>query len=199
MRRKVFFLAGVLVSAVLIVGYIYFYTVVPEYYREVKYPTPNITQGRNRVQGVVLHHTATFTVAQSLRTLTSSSKRVSCHVLIGYDGTRYILAEPRQITHHAGQSILNGRLWCNNFTIGIEFQGCTNVAPLTNRQIASAVEYLKPLIKEYGISLDNIVTHEMVRTAWNEIYPAKRTASKPDIVQRDYQRVLAAIQEANLK
>lgn len=198
MKKRSLIIIAAFVGLLLAAVGVRFYTYAPAHYDEIQRPTPNVTAGRNRVQGVVLHHTATFTVGQSLRTLTSPSKGVSCHVLIGYDGTRYVLAEPTKITHHAGHSILNGRPWCNNFTIGIEFQGCTNVAPLTNQQIASAVEYLRPLVRQYGIPLDNIVTHEMVRNAWNETYPAKRTASKPDIVQRDYRRVLKALQESGL-
>lgn len=35
-----------------------FYTYAPAHYDEIQHPTPNVTAGRNRVQGVVLHHTA---------------------------------------------------------------------------------------------------------------------------------------------
>lgn len=187
-----------ILAALLGAVYVRFYTFAPAHYKEVRHPTPNLSKGRNRLQGVVLHHTATFTAQQSLRTLTSTKTKVSCHVLIDYDGTRYILAEPKQISHHAGYSTYHGRNWCNNFMIGIEFQGCTNVAPLTNQQIASAVEYLTPIIKQYDISLDNVVTHKMVRDEWNDTHPDRRTATKPDITSRDHRRVLRALREAGL-
>jgi len=164
-----------------------------ENYKEISFPTPNLTQGKNKVQGVVLHHTATASIKQSLVALTSPKRNVSCHVLIDYDGTRYILAQPEQITHHAGYSTLNGRNHCNAFTIGIEFQGCTTVTPLTEKQIASAVEYLKPIIKKYHIPSKNIVTHEMVRTEWLNNHPNSNVPTKPDVVQRDYKRVLKAL------
>ena len=100
------------------------------------------------------------------------------------------------MTWHAGRSILNGREECNFFTIGIEFQGNTLEAPLTQHQIDSAIEYLLPIIKQYDITLDNIVTHEMVRTAYKKAYPKQRVYDKPDITQTEYHRFIHALQEA---
>lgn len=80
-------------------------------------------------------------------------------------------------------------------TTGTEFQGCTNIMPLTNRQIASAVEYLTPIIHKYRIPLENIVTHEMVRDEWRISHRGDGTPAKPDIVERDYKRVLESLQK----
>jgi len=48
----------------------------------------------------------------------------SAHVIIGFDGTRKVLARPDQVTFHAGQSAWNNRTNVNDFMVGIEFQGC---------------------------------------------------------------------------
>ena len=90
------------------------------------------------------------------------------------------------ITYHAGLSILHGMEHCNFCTIGVEFQGNTLETPLTGAQIASAIEYLLPIMEEYQIPLDNIVTHEMVRNAYREQYPDKPCDIKVDITSVEY-------------
>lgn len=158
-------------------------------------------KGRNKVQGVVLHHTACKTIEKSLCVLAAAGNpQKSCHVVIDCNGMRYILADPERITKHAGYSYMNGREKVSEFTIGIEFQSVdTHVQPLTDEQIESAIDYLLPIIKKYRIPLNNIVTHEQVRTAWLKRYPdrAKKEDVKPkvDISQADYQRFMAALKK----
>jgi N-acetyl-anhydromuramyl-L-alanine amidase AmpD len=159
-------------------------------------PTPNFDKDRvNDVIGVVLHHTAEPTVERSLAILTSPIKKVGTHVVIDTDGTRYIMAKPTVAAYHAGRSILNGREGCNYCTIGIEFQGNTLIAPLTDDQIASGIEYLLPIIAKYRIPLENIVTHEMVRTAYKQKYPNKRCSGKVDITPTEYHRFMKKLKD----
>ena len=166
-----------------------------ENYKEVSYPTPNIDKHRtNTIEGVILHHTAEPTIERSLGVLTT--KKVGTHVVIDTDGTRFIMANPTMVTYHAGYSILNGKENCNNFTIGIEFQGNTLESPLTQDQIDSAIEYLKPLIKKHKIPLTSIVTHEMVRKAYKKQYPKKRCSGKVDITQKEYLRFMKRLKAA---
>lgn len=165
-------------------------------YQVKSFPTPNYDRNRkNEVIGVVLHHTAEPTVEKSLAILTSSTRKVGTHVVIDTDGTRYIMAEPEVAAYHAGLSILNGREGCNYCTVGIEFQGNTLVAPLTEDQIASGIEYLLPIIEKYKIPLENIVTHEMVRMAYKQKYPKKRCSGKVDITPVEYVRFMKALRE----
>lgn len=162
-------------------------------YREVSYPTPNYdTVKVNEVKGVILHHTAEPTVERSLAVLTSKQKGVSTHVVIDTDGTRYVMLAPTVVAYHAGRSVLNGREGCNDFTIGIEFQGNTLENPLTDDQIASAIEYLLPIMSEYEIPVENVVTHEMVRQAYKARYPNRRCYNKVDITQVEYKRFMKA-------
>ena len=167
---------------------------VKKVYVEKSHPTPNYDHDRkNEVIGVILHHTAEPTVEKSLAILTSSTRKVGTHVVIDTDGTRYIMAEPDIAVYHAGLSILNGHEGCNYCTVGIEFQGNTLVAPLTEDQIASGIDYLLPIIEKYNIPLENIVTHEMVRMAYKQKYPKKRCSGKVDITPAEYQRFLKAL------
>ena len=161
---------------------------------EKRYPTPNYNRTRkNEVKGIVLHHTGEPTVEESLEILTSPERKVSSHVVIDTDGTRYVMADPTVVTYHAGLSILHGMEHCNYCTIGIEFQGNTLEKPLTGEQIASAIEYMLPIIEEYDIPLDNIVTHEMVRNAYRAQYPDKRCDIKVDITPAEYSHFMQAL------
>ena len=166
-------------------------------YRVVQYPTPNFDENKvNEVKGVILHHTAESTVQRSLDILTSVERGVGTHVVIDTDGTRYILCEPELVTFHAGKSVLNGRESCNDFTIGIEFQGNTLERPLTDDQVRSGIEYLLPIIAKYNIPIENIVTHEMVRQAYKRRYPDRKCYSKVDITQKEYHRFMNALRKA---
>ena len=161
---------------------------------EKRYPTPNYNRTRtNEVRGIVLHHTGEPTVEESLEILSSPERKVSTHVVIDTDGTRYVMADPTVVTYHAGLSMLYDREHCNYCTIGIEFQGNTLVAPLTDEQIASAIEYLMPIIEEYHIPLNHIMTHEMVRNAYRAQYPDKRCDIKVDITPHEYAHFMGTL------
>lgn len=163
-------------------------------YKEISYPTPNIDKDKiNDVNGVILHHTALPSVESSLNVLTGNERGVGTHCVIDTDGTRYIMCEPTVVTFHAGPSILDGRESCNEFCVGIEFQGNTLEAPLTDDQIKSAIEYLIPIIEDYRIPISHIVTHQMVRDAYIGKYPNKKVHNKVDITQAEYVRFMAAL------
>ena len=114
-------------------------------------------------------------------------------MVIDLNGTRYVLAKPTQITWHSGYSVLNGNDNCNNFTLSIEFQGNTKNAPLTEKQINSAIDYMIPIMKKYKIPRNNIVTHEYVRNEWNKKYPNRAKIQKVDITQEEYARIMKSL------
>lgn len=167
-------------------------------YKEVAHPSDNYARDKvNDVQGVILHHTAEPTVQRSLEVLTSKERGVSTHVVIDTDGTRYIMEAPRVVAYHAGYSLLNGRERCNEWTLGIEFQGNTLEAPLTQDQIDSAIEWLLPLIAEYHIPIENIASHEMIRNNYKKKHPENKKAyPKPDITQKEYLRFMEQLRAA---
>lgn len=166
-------------------------------YREVSYPSLNYdTVKVNEVKGVILHHTAEPNVQCSLDALTSPKRSASSHIVIDTDGTRYLLVAPERVAWHAGYSLLHGREKCNDWTLGIEFQGNTLEQPLTQDQIDSAIEWLLPLIAKYDIPVANIVTHEMIRTAYKKAHPDSRAYDKPDITPIEYKRFMAQLHEA---
>lgn len=153
----------------------------------------------NEQKGIVLHHTAFMDSDLSgvLKHLTRPNGE-SAHVIIGFDGTRKVLARPDQVTFHAGQSAWNNRTNVNDFMVGIEFQGDTNKKDLTEQQIESAVEYMIPIIRQNNIRLEDIVTHQQIRDLYND-YARKnnqKTApSKPDINQQNYKRIIDRLKQ----
>lgn len=164
----------------------------------IDYPSDNYPPDKvNEVKGVILHHTCEPTAQASLDVLTSKERGVSAHIVIDYDGTRYNLVDPTLVAWHAGKSLLHGREKCNDWTLGIEFQGDTTIAPLTQEQIDSAIEWLLPLIAHHDIPLDNIVTHQMVRTAYKQAHKGERGVyDKPDITQPEYVRFMQQLRAA---
>lgn len=162
--------------------------------------TPNVYEGVNTVEGVVLHHTAYEGSSQQIaEALCRPAAEASCHVVIDYDGTRYVLASPDMITWHAGKSRFRERFRANLYTIGIEFHGNTLRSPLTDQQIESAIEYLRPIIIDHQIPAENIVTHQMVREAYMEAEPKdKKVFPKFDITPVEYERVIHALDTAHI-
>lgn len=171
-----------------------------KYWETFQYHTPNLHEGKNEVKVVVLHHTASRGTGEIVaRELCRPGRGASCHVVIDTDGTRFVLADPEEIPFHAGYSKLGDRFRVNTFSIGIEFHGNTLERPLTEEQIESAIEYLRPIIKKYNIKAKNIVTHQMVREAYMKAIPGNKKAyPKVDITPVEYKRVLNALDTAGL-
>lgn len=141
---------------------------------------------KNEVKKVVLHHTA-YTgpdATKGVHRQFMTPNQASAHILIDYDGTRHIYASPEQVTFHAGASEWEGRKNLNDFSIGVEFQGDTTKTPLTDAQIDSFLEYYRSIAKTYGLKLKDVVTHHMVSGP-----------RKPDIVDRDYKRLMKRAKE----
>lgn len=88
--------------------------------------------------------------------------RVSSHVLIERDGrvTQFVPFGLR--AWHAGISRFRGRERCNDFSIGVELEGCDDVeyAAAQYRQLARMVTALR--VAYPGITLDRIVGHSHV-------------------------------------
>ena len=137
---------------------------------------------KNEIKNIILHHTAytnDATNSEEVRKQYMTPNQSSSHIVIEEDGTRTIYASPEQVTFHAGESSWNGRTNVNDFGIGVEFQGDTTRKPLTDAQIESFYEYFKDLSTRYGLSLKDVITHQMIA-------PGR----KPDITESEYKRVI---------
>ena len=147
---------------------------------------------KNEVKKVVLHHTGTIDEKNNNKYVhnhfMNPKSETSSHIVIEEDGLRTIYASPDQVTFHAGKSSWDGRSNVNDFGIGVEFQGDTNLKPLTDAQIESFVEYFDQLAKQYKISTKDIITHAMVA-------PGR----KPDITEREYKKILKYLKDKGYK
>jgi N-acetylmuramoyl-L-alanine amidase len=88
--------------------------------------------------------------------------KVSYHAIVAKDGRRTVLADPDERTWHAGKSEWRGRRDLNSWAIGAAFEGDTNQRELGEGEMASMAEYLVPLMKKYGIPLNNVTDHRTV-------------------------------------
>ena len=156
---------------------------------------------KNENKGFVLHHTGNVndSMTSVTNTLTNKNSGKSAHVIIDTNGDRRVLADSDKVTFHAGLSRHKGRNYVNDFMQGIEFIGDTNKKDLTEEQIDSAIEYMMPYIKKNNLSLDDIVTHEMIRNNWikyaKEGNDKRLSTGKPDINQRNYNRIMDRLKQ----
>lgn len=126
-------------------------------------PSPNfsVSPGR-RVSCVVIHATATPSLASPLNWLCNPASKVSAHYLIDLDGTTYHLVLDEHVAWHAGVSSWKGRPNVNAFSVGIELVGMNNGAPYPREQVFSCARLCKYLQGAHGIQDGDFVSHAMV-------------------------------------
>ena len=105
-----------------------------------------------------------------------NSLRVSAHFLIRRDGAleQYVACDQR--AWHAGVSNWNGREHCNDFSIGIELEGCDEL-PFEEAQYLALEQLLDVLKRSYPLTA--VVGHA-------DIAPGRKTDPGPYF---DWQRV----------
>lgn len=95
--------------------------------------------------------------------------QVSAHFLIRRDGDLLQFVSCRQRAWHAGQSSWQGRQRCNDFSLGIELEGCDEL-PFTDAQYARLVALVGLLRAHFPI--DAVVGH-------SDIAPGRKTDPGP--------------------
>ncbi len=91
--------------------------------------------------------------------------RVSSHLLIRRDGLLEQFVSFRDRAWHAGDSSFEGRVACNDYSVGIELEG-TDTDEFTEAQYVALLEVCQLLIAEFGI--DAVVGHQ-------DIAPGRKT------------------------
>ena len=105
-----------------------------------------------------------------------SSVRVSAHFLIRRDGALLQFVSCRRRAWHAGVSCWNGRSRCNDFSIGIELEGCDEL-PFEDAQYLGLVTLIESLRTHYPVTA--VVGHA-------DIAPGRKTDPGPCF---DWQRI----------
>ncbi len=113
-------------------------------------------------------------------------QRVSAHVLIRRDGEVVQYVPFHRRAWHAGASCFQGRERCNDFSIGVELEGCDE-QPYEGIQYARLVILTRALMRCYpAITPERIVGH-------CDIAPGRKTDPGPAF---DWERYLAGLKEA---
>lgn len=86
--------------------------------------------------------------------------RVSAHFLIRRTGELIEFVDPRHRAFHAGESCFRGRRACNDFSIGVEFEGCGE-EPFCEAQYQSFALLVQALKRDFP-SLHSITGHEHI-------------------------------------
>jgi N-acetyl-anhydromuramoyl-L-alanine amidase len=150
-------------------------------FREFERLSPNRGGGAHEGLGVLFHHSG-LGFEETIQRMQDPASRVSYHCLIHADGTRCTMVPDGEIAWHAGVSRFNGRERCNEFLLGVSFAGDTYAAPLTDPQIASALEWLGARWTARGWGLDRLTDHRQVA-------PGR----KQDLNPAEWDRLLAAV------
>ena len=100
---------------------------------------------------------------------TISSMRVSAHFLVRRDGVLIQFVSCLKRAWHAGVSSWNGRERCNDFSIGIELEGCDDL-PFEDAQYRQLADLIVSLRALYPI--DAIAGH-------SDISPGRKTDPGP--------------------
>ena len=106
--------------------------------------------------------------------------RVSCHFFIRRDGSLWQFAATRQRAWHAGVSQWRGRAQCNDFSLGVEMEGC-DFEPFCHAQYRTLTALVSLLQRECGITA--ISGHEQVA-------PGRKTDPGPYF---DWARLAASV------
>jgi N-acetyl-anhydromuramyl-L-alanine amidase AmpD len=154
-------------------------------YPEKLLNSPNVSSGKRITpKAIVLHHTS-GTYAGSVAWCMNPASRVSYHCIVAKDGRRSTLADPDERAWHAGVSSWRGTRDLNSWSIGAAFEGDTYKRPLGEDEMASMVEYLLPLLKKYGLSLNDITDHRTVSPGRkDDLKPSELTRFKAYLAKR---------------
>jgi AmpD protein len=143
--------------------------------------SPNHGSATHAKSGVVFHHSE-LDFEATIGLMLRPESEVSYHCLIAADGRRCTLVPDDQIAWHAGASRFQGRSRCNDFMLGVAFEGDTALAPLTPEQIGSAIEWISTRWLTFGWTHDWVTDHRQVA-------PGR----KRDLDPAQWARLIAAI------
>ena len=116
--------------------------------RIVDLPSPNFGERRPagaKVKFVVLHYTATETLAQALDILRDPAREVSAHYVVDRDGDVYRLVAEDKRAWHAGVGSWRGEDDVNSVSIGIEIVNAGPPEPYPERQMRAVVALCREL------------------------------------------------------
>jgi N-acetylmuramoyl-L-alanine amidase len=156
-------------------------------YDERRVNTPNKQANRIKPTAIVLHH-SDGSYRGGVEWIANPVSKVSYHVLISRDGRRTVFANDTDRCWHAGRSSWQGRPDLNSWSLGVAWEGNTYEDPLGEAAMNSALEYLVPRMKKWGVPLNMVVTHQQVS-------PTRKTDISPGDAARFKSRLKASLSQ----
>lgn len=153
----------------------------------------NQTNGANaqriKPEAIILHHTSgnyEGSIEWTNRVFNEKGKRLyaSYHCIVARDGRRTITNLDTNRAYHAGASRFKGRTNLNSWSLGVAWERNTYNEPLSNAAIESALEYVLPRMKRWGISPDDVADHRIVS-------PNR----KDDLAPQEYEKFMKILRE----
>jgi N-acetyl-anhydromuramyl-L-alanine amidase AmpD len=86
----------------------------------------------------------------------------SYHCIVARDGRRTITNHDDNRAYHAGASSFKGKSGLNQWSIGVAFERDSHSEPLQEAAMESALEYIIPRMKKWGITPDMVTDHRTV-------------------------------------
>jgi AmpD protein len=109
---------------------------------------------------------------------------VSAHLCVFRDGEVHQYASFERRAWHAGESGFDGRRRCNDFSIGVELEGCEE-QPFSDAQYAALARIAAALMRAYpGITPERIAGH-------SDIAPGRKTDPGPHF---DWTRLICMLE-----
>ena len=136
--------------------------------RITKYYSPNFdvkTRSSKSITVIIIHYTGMQSERESLKKLTSSTSKVSCHYFIKRNGEILNLVRDKNIAWHAGKSMWGKYKNLNKNSIGIELVNRGHrhgYQAFTKIQIIKLTQLCKNLKKKYMIKNKFILGHSDV-------------------------------------
>ena len=127
--------------------------------------SPNFNHKRRsskNITSIIIHYTGMQSERESLKRLTSSRSKVSCHYLINRKGKIFRLVEDQNIAWHAGKSMWGKYKNLNKNSIGIELVNRGHrygYQTFTRIQIKRLIELCKYLKRKYRIKNKLVLGH----------------------------------------
>ena len=126
----------------------------------------------DQIKFIIFHYTGMKKESDAIKRLTNIQSEVSSHYLIKNNGEIITLVPDLYVAWHAGKSIYEGIKDCNDYSIGIELEGCDDIS-FENIQYIKLSEIIITLIDNYKyLSEDRIVSH-------SDIAPGRKSDPGP--------------------
>ncbi len=127
-------------------------------------PSPNHDErlGRATPDSIVLHYTGMADGSSALARLCDPASQVSCHYLVGEDGTVVQLVPEARRAWHAGQSVWAGKTDLNSASVGIEIVNgghAFGLPAFPDPQVAAVIALCRDVGARHAIAPERVLAH----------------------------------------